>query len=268
MKHKISAYGFLFNASKYEFDTEKTVSNFCAFFDEVICATVTSEDDTREILSNLEKKYSNFKVIDTNVKITGNNKFDGQLKTIAMNECKNELRCITDYDEFFPLSNREKWDKYCNLLLENKLIDGIMIPNIDLFGNELKIRSDNGIGQKFRLHKSSVHARGVPNFAVRSDGLFDTNKSDNTEPINEYGDLCVFQSIVPQMWFNPMFADQLVDFPYVLHYGMANFKRKAKIGKEFWKEKWESYSGHEENVVTNENQIDNRNTIYHNLPLQ
>jgi hypothetical protein len=268
MNHKISAYGYLFNARKYGFDTEKTVANFCAFFDEVICATVSSEDDTREVLAELEVNYPNFRVIDSKIKIAGNNRFDGQLKTLAMNECKNTLRCIVDFDESFPLSNRDKWDKYCELLINNKFIDGFLIPSVDLHGSEDKIRSDVAVGQKFRLHKDTVHERGVPFFAQRNSGLFDTSRSDSTEPLNGNGELSNFQAIVPQIILNPMFVDQLVDFPYSLHYGNVDLERRAKIGKDFWKERWEERSGREENVATSKNQLDSAPVIFHNLPLQ
>lgn len=268
MKHKLSAYGYLFNGRKFDFSIEETVANFCAFFDEVVCATIPSEDDTREILAQLEKKYPNFHVIDSNIRIAGNNKFDGELKTLAMNACKNKLRCIVDFDEIFPLSNRDKWDKYCEYLLNNEAVDGVLLPCLDIWGDELKIRSDSQIGQKFRLHKDTVYARGVPNFAQLSDGKFLTERSDSTEPITINGDLCNFQSVVPPMWLNPMFADQLIDFPYVLHMGTKDLERRAKIGREFWLDRWRERSGHEENVATQTNQLDSIPTIFHNLPIQ
>lgn len=267
MKYPIDAFGYLFNARKFGFDTEKTVDNFCAFFNQVYCATVPSEDDTREVLAELEKKYPNFHVIDSNIKIKGNALFDGQLKTLAMNECKNKLRCIVDFDEIFPLSNRDKWDKYCEFLLGNNKVDGVMIASIDLYSSELKIRSDTSIGQKFRLHKDTVYARGVPNFARRGDGFVDTSRSDTTDPISEFGDLCQFVSITPQMLLTPMFADQLVDYPYTLHYGSVDYERRAKIGREFWAEAWSDRSGRPENVITNKNHLDSIQTIFHGLPL-
>lgn len=268
MKYPIDCYGYLFNARKFDFDTEKTAANFCAFFDNVYCATVPSEDDTREVLADLEKRYSNFHVIDSNIQIAGNPFFDGELKTLAMNACKNKLRVICDWDEIFPLSNRDKWDKYCEYLLNIPQIDGIMVPSLDLHSSELKIRSDVPIGQKFRLHKDTVYARGVPNFARRSDGLVDTSRSDTTDAITANGDLCNFQSIVPQMWLNPMFCDQLVDYPYTLHLGSVNLERRAKIGREFWKSRWEERSNHEEQVATQVDQIDKYPLAYHNLPIQ
>lgn len=267
MKHPIDCYGYLFNARKFSFDTEKTVANFCAFFDQVYCATVPSDDDTREVLADLEKRYSNFHVIDSNIKIEGNPLFDGQLKTLAMNNCKNKLRCIVDYDEMMPLSNREKWDKYCEILLNNQEIDGFMIASLDLYGDELKIRSDISVGQKFRLHKDTVYQRGVPNFARRGDGLINTSRSDTTDPISESGELCKFAAITPQMLLNPMFVDQLVDFPYTLHYGSVDLERRVKIGREFWNDRWQERSGHKENIATSINQLDFYQTCFHNLPL-
>lgn len=268
MKYPIDCYGYLFNSKKFDFDTEKTVANFCAFFDHVYCATVPSDDDTREVLAALEVKYSNFHVIDSNIRIEGNRLFDGQLKTLAMNACQNKLRCIVDFDELVVLSNRDKWDKYCEYLLNNPYVDGILIACLDIWGDELKIRSDTQIGQKFRLHKDTVYARGVPNFARRSDGLVDTSRSDTTDPITEFGDLCNFQSITPQMLLNPMFCDQLIDFPYVLHMGSKDLERRAKIGREFWLDRWMERSGHEENVITEKNKLASSPTCFHNLPLQ
>jgi len=268
MKYPIDAYGYLFNSKKYDFDAEKTVANFCAFFDHVYCATVPSEDDTREVLADLEKRYPNFHVIDSNIKIIGNNKFDGQLKTLAMNACQNKLRAIVDFDELMVLSNRDKWDKYCEYLLNNHYVDGILIPCLDIFSDELKIRSDVQIGQKFRLHKDTVYSRGVPRFAQLSDGKFLTERSDSTEPLNSNEELCNFQSIIQPMWLNPMFADQLADYPYVLHMGSKDLTRRAKIGREFWLDRWQERSGHQENVAIHENQLANIPTIFHNLPIQ
>lgn len=268
MKYPIDAYGYLFNARKFDFDTEKTVTNFCVFFDQVYCATVPSEDNTREVLAELEKKYPNFHVIDSNIKINGNNLFDGQLKTLAMSHCKNKLRCIVDFDEIFPLSNREKWDSCAKYLLDNYSVDGLLIPSVDLWGNKEKIRSQVHIGQKFRLHKDTIITRGVPNFAKRGDVFFDTSKSDSTEPLDKNGNLSRFESIIPNNALMPIFASQLINYPYVLHFGSLNLQRRANIGKEFWKARWEERSNKKENVITDVTELEKESTIYHNLPLE
>jgi hypothetical protein len=267
---RYSLYGFAFNCTLRQFKLEEAINNFISFVGpegEVVFATIQSEDDTRDRLRALEEKYPNFRVVETNISVK-NNRFDGLLKTAAMNECKNELRIIADLDEKFLPSQRPIWDKYAKILLENKHLDGFLIPVIDLFGHPEKIRSDVNIGQKFRLHKSSVYARGVPAFAERSDGLFATNLSDSSEPITMNGELCQFASIVNSMYLMPQFAEFLKDFPYVIHEAFLDLEWKAKIGREFWAEAWSERSGRQENVAISKNELDNTSTIHHNLPIQ
>jgi hypothetical protein len=268
MRQQIDAYGYLFNAEKFEFPAKETVANFCAFFDNIYCATVPSEDNTRVTLEELEKKYTNFHVIDTEIKIIGNNRFDGELKTVALSHCKSKLRCIVDFDEYFPISNRPMWDKWAENLL-NSNFDGIQIPVIDCWGSKKKIRANHPIGQKFRLHKDTVEKRGVLPEAELADGRFRTDLSDSTEPLLYGGDLAKFaQMFNSNMDLHPLFASNLVNFPYCLHLGTINFERRAKIGRDFWKSRWEERSGHEENVVTNKNLLDSEITIEHGLPIE
>lgn len=263
---KFSIYFYLFNTELREFDAESTVQNFCQFADEVICATVKSEDNTRSILSELEKKYSNFKVIDSDITIGGNNRFDGQLKTLAMKNCKNDIRIIADADERFLLSQKELWESYADQLSKIDYLDGFFIPVIDLYGSKDKIRSNVQIGQKFRMHKNTVAERGVPKIADYGK-TFDTSRSDSTDPIDRSGNLSKFGNIVNPMYLNPIFSSYLKSTPYVIHEGFLQLDRRAKIGKEFWKSAWEARSGHEENVVTDVKNLISEPTIFHNLPL-
>jgi hypothetical protein len=263
---KISCYGYIFNATLRQFDIEKTIENFCIFFDEVILSTIKSEDDTRERLAKLESLYPKLKIIESDI-TTEDNRFDGKLKTLAMKSCTSEIKVIVDCDERFILKQRPLWDKYAEKLLLDNSVDGYLIPVIDLFKSEETIRANSMIGQKFRMHKNTVVKRGVLPQAELSNGLFRTDLSDSTEPLLDNGQLAKFGTIVNQMDLNPMFCDNLANQIYVLHYGSLDLERRAKIGREFWKQKWSERSGHEENVFTSIKELENQPTIYHNLPI-
>ena len=264
---KISAYGYLFNARKFSFNIEETVANFCAFFDDVVCATVPSEDDTREVLTEMEKKYSNFRVIDSDIKILGNNRFDGQLKTLAMKNCANEIRVIVDYDEKFILTQRPIWNNLATHLVNSPQIDGFLIPVLNLFGSKDKIKANENIGQKFRIHKKTVVERGVVKEAELGNGLFRTDISDSTEALVWGRKLANFATLIDPLRLNPIFAQNLINYPYVVHFGDLDLERRAKIGREFWAKAWSERSGKPENVITDAKELDNVQVISHNLPI-
>ena len=249
-----------------EYNIEDTLKNFTSFFDEVVVATVKSKDDTREILAKLEKIYSNLKVIDTDVKIEGSNRFDGVLKTIAMNKCTNPIRVIADFDERFILSQRPAWDRAAERLLQVPYLDGVLIPVIDLYKDKFSIRADQQIGQKFRLHKASVIERGVPRFAELGGGLFSASKSDSTDPLNSNKDLCNFCSLIDPIELNPVFAQNLKNFPFVVHLGVLDLARRIRINKEFWQKKWKEYDK-EARVSIDIRELDNKPSIKHNLDI-
>lgn len=268
---RYSIYGFIFNATIRGYDLEGAVDNFVSFVcpeGEVILATIKSEDDTRLRLKALEEKYPNFKVVESNIDISKTNKWDGLLKTEALNACSNELRIIADIDERFIVKSRSKWDSWAQTLLNNSRLDGVLVPVIDLFGSPDKIRADQQIGQKFRLHKKSVYARGVPNFADTGNGLIRTDLSDTSDPIDFNGNLCKFASVVNPAFLLPQFADMLENVPYVVHFGFCDLQWRADLGKNFWLDHWTKRSGHQENVATEISQLNQHPVCFHNLPIQ
>lgn len=265
---KLSAYGYIFNATIRDFNIEDAVENFCSFFDEVVLATIKSEDDTKDRLSKLEKKYQNLKIVESDI-TTDDNRFDGKLKTVALQKCTNPIRVILDCDEKFLLSQKEIWHKCAEELIQRNDCDGFMIPVIDLWGNEKSIRANHPIGQKFRMHKDTIVRRGVIPQAELGNGRFLTSLSDSTEPLREDGNMGKFVSIVDVNFdLHPLFCSGLIRYPYVLHYGTIDFERRAKIGREFWAEKWSDRSGQTENVVTDKMSLEKEITIEHGLPIE
>ena len=264
---KSSIYFYLFNIETFKFNLDETLRNFCAFADEVVCATIPDSDGSYEKLKAKESEFPNFKVILSDIKLT-DNRFDGKLKTVALKATTNPIKIIADADERFLLSQKALWQQYYEALLQNNRIDGFLVPVIDLWGSKSKIRLINEIGQKFRLHKSTVVARGVIPQAERADGKFDTSKSDSTEPLDLNGELANFASVASYSNLIPMFSQSLIDKPYVVHLGYLDFNNRIKLNKEFWAEKWSDRSGEKENVVTELLELENQQTIDHNLPLE
>jgi len=266
---KLSLYFYLFNARLRDFDLDGCVHNFTQFFDQTVCATVPSDDDTLDRLLAYERELGadRFKVIQTTIDYRRNNRFDGDLKTAALEACVHPIRVIADADELFPLSNRPMWNAAAESLLSNPFTDGYLIPVIDVYSDMSLIRADQQVGVKFRLHKASVVRRGVPRFAEMGGGLFNTKASDSTEPLLANGELAQFMPLAPRPYLQPNLVYMLVASPYVVHLGFLDLERKAKLGKEFWKEHWEKRSGATEDVATERYQLDGHPLIKHGLPL-
>jgi hypothetical protein len=251
-----------------------TIANFTSFADEVVCATIPSEDDTHERLLAWQEKLGvdRFKVVMTDIKLS-NNRFDGDLKTAALQACTKStpvsprVFIIADADERFPLSNKPRWVNAA-YQLTRMVEDGFFIPVLDLYGSEKQIRADQTIGNKFRMHGPSITKRGVIPGAEYGNGLFNTALSDSTEPIDSYGQLGLFAHIVdnPRL-LNPHCAGALVDFPHVLHYGHLDVARRVKLNNEFWREHWEKRSGKTENLAKNEDELRHIPLVEHGLPL-
>jgi hypothetical protein len=257
-----SCYGYLFNATLRQFDAERAIGSFCRQFEQVCIATVPSQDDTRDRLAALEAKYANLKVIDTKIQIGGNNRFDGQLKTIAMHFCKLDTRIIIDLDEFIP-NTQQQMSAWADLISEMPKLPsfgycGVMIPVVDLYGSEKTVEA-KPFGYKFRIHNELVRERGVPSWAELDNGLFDTSKSDSTEPLMLNGQLAPF--------YKPALPAIHPNFPYVVHTGYLNLARRAKLSRELWKQAWEERSGKVENVVTDEAELTNKVLAEHHLDL-
>ncbi len=266
MSIQSSIYCYLFNLRTYAFDYKEALTNFCAFADEVVCATIKDEDGSRYLLHELAKDLPNLKIVETDIQLT-NNRFDGLLKTAALKATTHPIKIIADGDERFLLSQKALWQHHYDQLMGISDIDGLYIPVLDLWGARDQIRAEVEIGQKFRIHKSTIVQRGVLPAAEMGGGRFDTSMSDSTEPLLANGGLGRFMSIVSRTNLMPMFSRTLAAFPYVVHEGYLSLENRAKINTDFWKPHWENRSGHEENVETNLARLQRVPTLAHGLPL-
>lgn len=268
---KLSVYGYAFNCTVRDFDLDGAIANFTSFADETVIATLsTQEDDTLARLMAHEMVLGGrLKVVVSDINPLKDNRFDGNLKTLAMHACsKDNLLVIADCDERFLLSQRPLWDSWGERLLAVSGCDGLMIPVLDLYGSRDTIRADQAIGQKFRLHKHTVVKRGVPSYAERANGLIATNASDTTEPLLANGQLASFGSVVHNpVNLRPQMAQGLKGTPFVTHLGWLDLDRRAKIGREWWAPRWKERSGRDEDVPVDRRALEGYPLIKHNLNL-
>ena len=209
------------------------------------------------------------KVIVSDINPLKDNRFDGNLKTLAMKACsKDNLLVIADCDERFLLSQRPLWDSWGERLMAVQGCDGLMIPVLDLYGSRDTIRADQAVGLKFRYHKHTVDRRGVPSYAERANGFLATSQSDTTEPLTRTGQLASFGSVVQNpVVLRPQMVQGLKDVPFVVHEGWLDLERRAKIGREWWKPRWEERSGKTEDVPLDKAPLLSYPVIKHNLNL-
>ncbi len=262
-----SIYASAFNLIKNNFDYKGALNNFSAFADEVVLAINTSEDNTFEVLQSYitEKGYTNVVLIQTSFDYK-DNEFDGKIKNAALQATKQPLKVSMDMDERIPLSQKDKWIQYGNIMLQSNMM-AFFVPTIDLWGDKDHIRMHSGIGVKWRIHKKGCK-RGVVNSARRMDGKIDTSMSDTCELIDAGGELIPTAHIITNpTYMMPIHAKFLKPYIYTVHYGYLDFQYRLNINK-FWKEKWEDRSGQPENVATTIQELTKEKVIKHNLPLE
>lgn len=264
----INIYSAAYNISTFGFNYEKNIKNWCNFVGAdgaVIIAVNTSYDNTFELLKNLQEKFLNLKLIQTDISYS-NNRIDGLTKTAALNECNLPIRILMDIDEYFYKPTEHLWYEAARLLLESNY-DGLLIPSIDLWGGIKYIRKHSQIGQKFRIHKDTIKSRGVIKQAELPGGYFNTSMSDCTEALKDNSDLGKFAQIVPYEYLKPENSKYLSSYPITIHESYLDLARKADHGKRYWKQIWENYSNKTENVATDIKDLENVEVIEHGLDI-
>lgn len=230
----ISIYSSAFNLIQNQFNYEFSIDKFCNFADEVIVAVNTSIDDTFPILQKLCNKYSNLKIISTDISYD-DPLLDGKIKNEALQKTTESIKISLDMDEYIPLWQKSIWTH----LSEQLLMDSCycyMIPSINLYKDYDHYFS---ITPKWYLHKSGLF-RGPVNFARKNDGTVDTHKSDTCELIDSKGDLAT-SKVAPY----DITDLRNGNYPFVVHTGYLSLENRLVRNKNFWKEHWLKESGGE-----------------------
>lgn len=232
---QISSYHSAFNLIKVGFDYKGAIDNYCSFFDEVVIAVNTSEDNTYDALLEYKefKKYTHLNIYQCNFSYNDID-FDGKIKSFALQHCHSKYRCLLDLDERIPIGQRDMWRAVCQCL-ENIGYDGFAIASVNLCND---IYHCKDIGYKFYLHKDTITSRGILPSARQSNGKIDISKSDTTEPLRSDGSLGVFYFLR-----NDIEGLRTQEFPYVLHYWAVDPEQRIKQNR-IWKPTWDNRAGY------------------------
>tara|TARA_R110000824_G_scaffold158882_2_gene332945 strand:- start:1788 stop:2582 length:795 start_codon:yes stop_codon:yes gene_type:complete len=222
----ISFYTTAFNLDDFDIDIEEALLNWLYYADEVIIATINK--DYKKLKQKVESSklfgIKKIKIVSKDIDIKNDIFWDGKLKNLSLQNCTNKVAFQVDLDERISGSKED----YMSMAEELSLHDfpcSIMIPTINLYGD---LEHFTDIGHKWYIHTQKNAFRGTVNFAIKEDGCFDPEKSDTCELIDNQGALipCIGKINFTKTG------------PKVIHLGTLDFKRRANLNKNFWREIW------------------------------
>jgi hypothetical protein len=220
---KISAYTTIFNLKNIQLSIIDALDNWFYYFDEVIISTLTKDvNEINEEIKNY-KFFDKIKIVD--IDIDFNNLFwDGILKNNGLQNCSNEIVFQIDLDERVS-GNKEFLENLYNILISQNKPCSLMLKTIDLFDD---LDHYKNIGQKWYIHTKKDCYRGAVNFAKINDKLFDPEKSDTCELIDQEGNLIDCLGCV----------NITNDSIKIIHLGFLDLNRRSNLNKTFWKNIW------------------------------
>lgn len=269
---KLSIYSSWFNVEKMRFAWRETLSNWVEFlqnYGEIVIAVNKSEDNSSDLIRSYVAQLTNTSrveilVIDIDIPYT-NPEFDGMGKAAALDACTGDYCILLDCDERLPRGQKKAWQEAATTLQQNAYLDALMIPVVDLIGDERHYKS---IGTKWYLHvNSKLLTRGVFSGGYRPDGTIDVTKSDTCELIyKESKELARAAGLLAPLP-HYLLAGYLESgqTPYVLHYGWLDKEQRLRQS-EFWRPVWANRNGTEVQTESTLAELDKIPKFRHNLP--
>jgi len=260
---KISLATSAFNIIKNDFDIESAIKNWSYYVDEIVIATIPSEDNTEELLDQI-KNESKVKIkiikLDYSTDVVG---WQGKIENEAHKGATHDIVVQLDLDERMG-GKVDVWRGAAETLLKSKEnVKALMIPSINLYGSYYTY---SDISKKWYMClKEGVH-RGIVNFAKTPEG-FDRTKSDSTEAIDKDGNLVPSADIVKSTgdWTDLEYCKKRM--PFVWHLGYVSFDHRLKINKDFWKEKWDNCGEGEADVVMDIETLEKKEVFKHGIDI-
>lgn len=250
--NKISLATSAFNVTSNNFDLIGAITNWSNYVDEIVIATMPSNDDTYSILEDVKNGFDMPIQIIYNDDDVSKPGWDGRLKNSSHQASSHEVVAQIDLDERMG-GDPKGWKHFASQLLENQdNFKSIMIPSINLWGSYFTYAD---YGFKWYLAVKEGTKRGVVNFAKLDNGLFDRNKSDSCELTDLNGDLMPMANALESSGIKNVLEYCKGGNPFVWHLGYVNLSRRADINRKFWKNAWDSYCDEESNVKTDEEDL-------------
>lgn len=274
-----SIHTSIFNICKMRFDWKEAFENWLSFLNgtgQLVVAINTSEDDTsakvKEFFQNWKRtnpqNRTKIEVLDIEIPYT-DPAFDGKGKAAALAACTEPYCILLDIDERIVPSMRDKWVRVARDLEYSAHTQALLIPSIDLIGDEKHYKSAGQLGCKWYLHKNSPNlTRGVVDFARRADGTFDKTKSDSCElVVRDTFKLASSAPIVANSLPQWMVMSQIEsgEIPFVYHLGWMDAEQRVRQA-EFWRPVWNLRDPTKEEPPTTLVDLEKIPRYRHNLP--
>jgi len=206
---------------------DSSFKSSCEFADRVTIVVNESQDGTKEAIQDALKDFRNWQIIDASLS-TNDRWFDGKLKQIGLENCKEEFKLQLDADEM-PIGPREMWDNY---LFQFKFSSEkcLAVASVNFFKDFSHYYS---ITHKQYISKGSDCFRGPVISARNPDGSIDTTKSDGCDLILADGQFAptAFTSTDLSLVEN-------LEVPAIGHFGYVNLASRIERNQKFWKEHW------------------------------
>lgn len=206
---------------------DSSFKSSCEFADRVTIVVNKSNDGTREAIQEALKEFSNWNIIDSDL-LTSDRWFDGKLKQIGLENCKEEFKLQLDADEM-PIGQREMWDNY---LFQFKFAPEkcLAVASVNFFKDFYHYYS---ITHKQYISKGTDCFRGPVISARNPDGSIDTTRSDGCDLILANG------QFAPTA-FTPtdLSLVENLEVPAIGHFGYVNLASRIERNQKFWKEHW------------------------------
>jgi hypothetical protein len=255
----ISAYTTAFNLEDMKLSLKEALFNWFVYFDEVVISTrETDLGDVKSRLANFSLLHK-VKIVSLDIG-TEDLHWDGKLKNNGLQNCSHNVVFQIDLDERIA-GSQPQLNQLAEAISRSPSPCSISIQNIDLFGD---LNHYKTMGRKWYLHSRGGCYRGAVNFARIDNEIFDPEKSDTCELIDENGDLI---PCIGTIRFT-------IDSPKVFHLGFLDLERRAHLNQTFWKDIWserKSLSQQKEveatDVFIDAKKFDSTPKYKHNIPL-
>ena len=160
----LSIYSSGYNLKSMGFSWKDTLTLWLKFLrnnGEIVVAANTSTDETPKLLREFfdryreENPWCNTKTVVVDAAIPYEDpEFDGKLKALALSQCSQPYAVLLDMDEVIPIWQTKLWFGMVRELENRRNIDGLLIPVVDLIGDEQHFKGP--LGGKWYLHRNRL----------------------------------------------------------------------------------------------------------------